>query len=236
MMLVWIVAYGVVCLAADRLDAAAGTLYTFKTAMSILYIGVLVYALRKKNLMYDYGICVGSNWNLKNVAMCFPLTATGAANVFMCVDGYKYVPIIIIVITVLEVFLEELLFRGVLPKLLYKKYHVDSEWTICVLSGALFAILHIANVFGGADIGYTIIQMLTAFGLGVCLCEITFIFGSLIPAAVIHIIINVTSLYGTETVFGITESSIFLVLAAAYTAYGRFMYNLKKKNKEKREL
>lgn len=228
MMLVWIAAYGFVCLAADRLDAAAGTLYTFRIAMSILYIGVLLYTLRKKNLMYDYGICVGSNWNLKNVAMCLPLTAIGAVNVFMCVDGYKYVPIIIIVITVLEVLLEELLFRGVLPQLLYKKYHVDSKWTICVLSGGLFGILHIANVFSGADLGYTMVQVLTAFGLGVCLCEITYIFGSLIPSAVIHIIINVTSEYGTETVFNITELSVFLVLAAAYTAYGRFMYNLQK--------
>lgn len=236
MMLVWIVAYGVVCLVADRLYAVTGTFYTFKIVMSILYIGVLAYTLRKKNLTNDYGICIGSNWNLKNAVMCFPLVAAGAVNVFLCADCYKYVPMKIIVVTVLEVFLEELLFRGVLPKQLYKKYHVDSEWTICVISGVLFGVLHIANIFSGADPGYTMIQVLTACGLGVCLCEITYIFGSLIPAVVIHSIINITSLYGTETELGMTQQSVFLVLAVLYIAYGRFMYNYKKKNKEKRVL
>lgn len=115
------------------------------------------------------------------------------------------------------VFLEEIIFRGIL----YKSIEKDNKKLAVIISSVTFGIGHIVNLFNGADLIPTLVQICYAVALGFLFVTVFDKSKSLIPCIVTHILINSLSVIGTDS----TGISIFLIpiiliiISIGYTAF-----------------
>ena len=85
---------------------------------------------------------------------------------------------------------EEIFFRGFLLDFLAKRGRFSGVfWT-----SILFALLHGLNLLQGADPEYTWMQMIWAFGMGLCYGAATIRMESILPCILAHCAVNVTGL------------------------------------------
>ena len=144
-------------------------------------------------------------------------------------------------------FVEEALYRGFLLSALTGKYEAR------ILQGAasssfLFALMHIVNIYAGATVLYVAVQGLCALAAGFCFAVVACRERSIVPCAVLHAFINITSLGAEEQIvagnvqggadLSSREAVIFTVAAALYLIYGICLYQrgtLQKKEEEEYE-
>ncbi|GEL06413.1 CPBP family intramembrane glutamic endopeptidase [Rummeliibacillus stabekisii] len=79
-------------------------------------------------------------------------------------------------------FAEEIYFRGLILKTLEG---VGIKKAI-IISSCIFGVTHLGNLAGGANIFYTIIQVIFAFTIGIVFAEIFYLTKSLIPVILWH--------------------------------------------------
>ena len=110
------------------------------------------------------------------------------------------------VLCVLPAFSEEMVFRGALTSFLTS----CKTWATCMISGALFALMHM-----------NLSQMLNAFLVGMLLTLMTLRSGSIFPAMLLHFVNNVTTVV-SDLVIGTLQPpvlflnfTLFQVVAAA---------------------
>jgi len=96
---------------------------------------------------------------------------------------------------------EEVAFRGVILTLLLKKY---SEKKAIIIDGLLFGFAHVANIFGGQDIGSTIIQMISATFWGFSFAYMYIKTKSLIPGIIAHYLIDAVNPLFLNVIIGQT--------------------------------
>ncbi len=82
---------------------------------------------------------------------------------------------------------EEVAFRGIILTLLLKKY---SEKKSIIIDGLLFGSMHLLNIIGGADVGFTIIQMIYATTWGFAFAYMYIKTKSLVPCIIAHYLID----------------------------------------------
>ena len=89
-------------------------------------------------------------------------------------------------------FREEVLFRGVVCNAIARKYahSVKGIWLTAIAAGAVFAALHLGNLFHGVALQSALIQTFSAFGTGILFCAIYLRGGSIWVMALIHSTIN----------------------------------------------
>jgi membrane protease YdiL (CAAX protease family) len=88
----------------------------------------------------------------------------------------------VIFLTVAVGFAEEIYFRSLILKTLEDKGVKNA----IIISSLIFGITHIGNIIGGADILYTIIQVIFAFTFGIVFAEIFYLTKSLVPVILWH--------------------------------------------------
>ncbi len=139
--------------------------------VEIIFPIVVIIFLKKKKLLSYYGINSLKKLNYKNLLFCIPMIIIALVNLgFGIYINYSWQQILLISVAMLGVgFSEEILFRSFLIKAMMNK---NSRAAI-LLPSILFGIIHITNLFGGADIVMTILQIIyaTAFAL---MCSIFF--------------------------------------------------------------
>ena len=96
---------------------------------------------------------------------------------------------------------EEVAFRGVILTLLVKKY---SEKKAIIINGVLFGFAHVANIFGGQDIGSTIIQMIYATFWSFSFAYMYIKTKSLIPGIIAHYLIDAVNPLFLNVIIGQT--------------------------------
>ena len=84
---------------------------------------------------------------------------------------------------------EEVFFRGFLLRFLLERCGGQRA---VFISAALFALFHAANFFTAADWGFTALQILSAAAAGLSFAASALVYKSILPAALCHILINVT--------------------------------------------
>lgn len=149
----------------------------------ILYIVLIVFIIKRTRYLNDLYIFKLSN-NLKIYKYCIPLLMIPVINV---IDDYS-LDFNNILLCILAVFMEEIFFRGILIKT-FNHLSLNRSFLI---SSFIFSFYHLTNIFGGLDIIYVFLQVLLSFFLGYHLCFITLKMKSLLPAIVIHFLINIT--------------------------------------------
>lgn len=111
-------------------------------------------------------------------------------------------------------FLEEMIFRGFLFKMM-EKNNVKSA---VIVSSITFGIGHIVNLLNGAELVSTLLQVCYAIAIGYMLVMIFYKSKSIIPCIIFHAIFNSLSIFATGE-SNIISSIILIIMCLAYTLY-----------------
>ena len=113
-------------------------------------------------------------------------------------------------------FLEEIIFRGFLFKMMAK----DNLKSAIIVSSITFGLGHIVNLLNGADLVPTLMQICYAVALGYLFVIIFYKSKSLVPCIATHIVIDVLSVFNVENSLSVYIIPVFLiVVSVGYAIY-----------------
>ena len=118
--------------------------------------------------------------------------------------------------------LEEIIFRGFLFKGMCKTHVVSA----IVVSSVTFGMGHAINLFLGAPVFETILQLIYASAIGFCYTAVFYASGSIIPCIVSHAVVNSTSLFSVEPTYNM---QILMTIIQTMLGVGYGVWLLKKK-------
>ena len=182
------------------------------TVFSIMVL-ILIKSLDK---MSYYGLTKVTNW--KDYLYFIPLILIISTNLWTGINiNNSYSEILFHVLTMLNVgFLEEIIFRGFLFKMMEK----DNVKSAIIVSSITFGIGHIVNLLNGADLVPTLLQISYAISLGFLFVIIFYKSKSLVPCIIAHFLINALSIFRVENEMLEYISAVFLIVVpAAYAIY-----------------
>lgn len=124
--------------------------------------------------------------------------------------------IIFHILTMINVgFIEEIIFRGFLFKMMAK----ENVKRAILVSALTFGIGHIVNLLNGASTIPTLLQICYAVSLGYLFVIIFYKSKSLIPCIITHALINSLSIFNIETKISLYIIPIFLIIVPLLYAY-----------------
>ena len=181
------------------------------TIMSVLLI-MLMFLL--KRIKY-YGITKAKDQ--KKFLYFIPLIIIFSVNLWNGINiNHTKNEIVFHILTMVNVgFLEEIIFRGFLFKMMAK----DNLKTAIIVSSLTFGIGHIVNLLNGAELFSTLMQVCYAFAIGFLFVTIFYKSKSLIPCILAHIFINASSIFKVETNYMLYIVSAFLVISCLGYAF-----------------
>ena len=182
------------------------------TVFSIMVL-ILIKTLDK---MSYYGLTKVTNW--KDYLYFIPLILIVSTNLWTGINiNNSYTEILFHILTMLNVgFLEEIIFRGFLFKMMEK----DNVKSAIIVSSITFGIGHIVNLVNGADLVPTLLQISYAISLGFLFVIIFYKSKSLVPCIIAHFLINALSIFRMENEMLKYVSPVFLIVVpAAYAIY-----------------
>lgn len=218
--IVWIVIYCVLQSLANPLNEKIGVKYSASAIFCILQSVILLFFIRKNNLLERYGLCKSSV-----PARCFlyyvPLFILATGNLWNGVaDNYLLSGAICRIVGMLCVgFIEEVIFRGFLFKAIAK----DNIKSAIIISSVTFGIGHLVNLFNGSgmDLVNNLCQICFAIAVGFLFVTIFYRGGSLLPCIITHSAINTLNTFANEAGFTmekqIIHALIMIVLTVGYT-------------------
>jgi membrane protease YdiL (CAAX protease family) len=113
--------------------------------------------------------------------------------------------------------LEELIFRGLLFKAMYK----DDQKAAIIVGSLTFGMGHIVNLLNGAPLTATLLQIAYATAIGYLFIVIFLKSGSLVPCIIAHCFINGTSRFGRDAgdLFNILTALVLVIVPVAYALW-----------------
>ena len=112
-------------------------------------------------------------------------------------------------------FIEEIIFRGFLFKMMAK----DNVKSAIIVSSITFGIGHIINLFNGADLLPTLMQICYAISIGYLFVIIFYKSKSLIPCIIAHSLTNSLSIFNIDNFVSLYLVPIFLIIAPLVYAF-----------------
>jgi len=182
----------------------------FNTILSLLIISLIIsikrvkfYGLTRSNnpkkFLYFIPLIIISLFNLRN-----GIHINNSSN-----------EIILHILTMINIgFLEEIIFRGFLFKMM-EKNNVKSA---IIVSSITFGIGHIVNLLNGADLIPTLLQVCYAISIGYMLVTVFYKSKSIIPCVIFHGVFNSLSIFATGN-STILSSVILIVICIVYSIY-----------------
>ncbi len=115
--------------------------------------------------------------------------------------------IIFYILTMINVgFIEEIIFRGFLFKMMEK----DNVKIAIIVNAITFGIGHIINLLNGAELIPTLMQICYAFSIGYLFVIIFYRSKSLIPCIITHSLINSLSIFNVDNSMSLYIAPVFL--------------------------
>ena len=182
------------------------------TILSILVITLMIILKRVKY----YGITKVNN--IKKCLFFIPLLLIISVNLWNGINiNNTSSEILFRFLTMINIgFLEEIIFRGFLFKMMAK----DNIKSAIIVSSLTFGIGHIVNLLNGAELIPTLLQICYAISLGYLFVTILIKSKSLIPCIITHILINFLSIFNVDNTNMMYITSIFLVvISIIYSFY-----------------
>ena len=105
-------------------------------------------------------------------------------------------------------FIEEIIFRGFLFKMMAQ----DNIKNAIIVSSVTFGIGHIINLFNGASIIPTLMQVCYAISIGYLFVIIFHKSKSLIPCIITHCLVNSLSIFNIDNFISLYIAPIFLII------------------------
>ncbi len=186
--------------------------FVVNTIFSLFLIGIL---LALKSTSY-YGLTKVKD--SKKYLYFIPLVIIATVNLWNGTNiTNSKTEIIFHILTMINIgFIEEIIFRGFLFKMMEKQ----SVKVAIHVSAITFGIGHIINLLNGADFIPTLMQICYAISIGYLFVIIFYKSKSLIPCIITHCIINSLSIFNIENTISLYVAPVFLViLPLLYTLY-----------------
>ena len=148
--------------------------------------------------------------NLKKYLYFIPLFLIVSVNLWNGININNSVSeIIFYILTMINIgFIEEIIFRGFLFKMMAK----DNIKSAIIVSSVTFGIGHIVNLFNGADLIPTLMQIFYAISIGYLFVIIFYKSKSLVPCIITHSLVNSLSVFNIDNIISIYISPIFLII------------------------
>lgn len=180
------------------------------TIMSIL---VIVLIIRIKRVEY-YGLTKARN--PKKFLYFIPLIIISLFNLRNGINiNNSFSEIIFHILTMLNIgFLEEIIFRGFLFKMMEK----DNVKTAIIVSSITFGIGHIVNLLNGADLLPSLLQVCYAIAIGYMLVMVFYKSKSIIPCILFHGVFNALSIFSNGN-SQIWTTLLLIVMCLCYAVY-----------------
>ncbi len=175
------------------------------TAFSLMLLALILTLKRRKY----YGLTAVKN--IKDYLYFVPLALIVSVNLWGGININNTLDEIIWhIVNMLNIgFIEEIIFRGFLFKMMAR----DNVKLAISVSAITFGIGHILNLFNGADVIYTVMQILYAISIGYLFVIIFYKSGSLIPCIIAHSVMNALSIFNTDNRILFYVTSVFLIIA-----------------------
>jgi len=108
--------------------------------------------------------------------------------------------------------MEEVLFRGIFQNLLYGSFKKYSCFYAIAANSALFGLWHLANLFDGAPLPATLLQVGYSFLIGAMLSTVTLRTGNIWSAVFLHTLFDVGGLLIPQLGNGVFQDGVFWIL------------------------
>jgi len=174
------------------------------TIFSIVLITLMI-MLKKTS---EYGLTKVTN--LKKYLYFIPLFFIISTNLWNGINiNNTTSEIIFYILTMINIgFIEEIIFRGFLFKMMEK----DNVKSAIIISAITFGIGHIINLFNGANLIPTLMQICYAMSAGYLFVIIFYKSKSLVPCIITHSLLNSLSIFNIENTISLYISPIFLII------------------------
>lgn len=182
---------------------------------TLFSINLIILMVRLNRLDY-YGI--NKIKNIKQYLYFIPLFLIISVNLWNGINiNNSMSEIIFYIINMINVgFIEEIIFRGFLFKMMAK----DNVKCAIIVSSITFGIGHIINLLHGAELLPTIMQICSAISIGYLFAIIFYKSKSLIPCIVTHSLINALSIFHIDNnIMLYIESGFLIILPLIYAMY-----------------
>jgi membrane protease YdiL (CAAX protease family) len=130
---------------------------------------------------------------------------------------------------------EEAVCRGMSASYLMRQWKDKNRiLSVIFVSSAIFALIHAFNVFAGAPLGMTGIQIVNAFSIGCFFCALFIRSGSLIPSMVFHTLNDIIAFtdvssigeggaYNSTASISVSDTVIVIILDLIYLGITLFL-------------
>ena len=174
---------------------------------TIFSIGLIILIIILNRTSY-YGLTKLTN--PKKYLYFIPLVLIVSVNLWNGINiNNSKIEIIFHILNMINIgFIEEIIFRGFLFKLIAK----DNVKIAIIVSSVTFGIGHIINLFNGADLVLTIFQVCYAMSIGYLFVIIFYKSKSLIFCIVTHSLVNSLSIFNVDNFLSQYIASIFLII------------------------
>ena len=155
--------------------------------------------------------------DLKKYLYFLPLVLILTVNLWNGINiNGSWKSIVFYILNMLNVgFIEEIIFRGFLFKMMEK----DNLRKAIIVSSITFGVGHIINLFMGAELIPTLLQICYATSIGYLFVTIFYKSKSLVPCIITHSIMNALSLFNVETTKTMYISGVFLIIVPLLYAF-----------------
>ena len=181
----------------------------FKTTIinTIFSIMLIILIVKLKKVKY-YGLTKVNN--IKNYLYFFPLLLIISVNLWNGININNSIDEIVFhILTMINIgFIEEIIFRGFLYKMLAK----DNVKIAILVSSITFGIGHIINLLNGALLLPSIMQICYSISIGYLFVIIFYKSKSIVPCIITHCLVNSLSIFSIENTTYLYISSIFLII------------------------
>lgn len=186
------------------------------TIINTIFSGVLILLIMLLKRKEYYGFTRVKS--IKQYLYFIPLALMVSANLFNGINiNNTTEEIVFHILTMINIgFIEEVIFRGFLFKMMEK----DNLKVAIIVNAITFGIGHIINLFNGADLISTLIQVCYAMCGGYLFVILFYKSKSIVPCIVTHSMINALSIFNIENNVSRFISPIFLIVVSlSYAIY-----------------
>ena len=211
----WIVIYVLAFGNADNLSEVIGAPKLLTVLVGILLSILLWRFLRRNSLAGEYGLCHLQK-RCRDFLYFLPLILISSVNFWngLALQAAGLTILLYILSMFCVAFLEEVIFRGLLFRSLYRQNITMAIW----VSSLTFGFGHIVNLVFGEPVLPTLMQLVYASAIGFCYTAIVYVGGSLLPCILSHAFVNATSIFAPEpdTAHLILTTAIQTILGIGY--------------------
>ncbi len=225
--LIWIAVYAAVSYFAIWLSEIIHIPNSITTVAYVALCSVIILILWKRKKLKYYGFNSLKELNAKNLLYYIPLIVVASVNIWSGIHINDSVPqiLLITICMICVAFIEEVVFRAFLMKALMNK----SSVLAIVVASLLFGVIHLLNVFMGADLVSTLLQVCYAMAFGFMCAAFFYKTDNIIPCIICHGVGNALDIFLPKDLSVTMQCVGCIAIVVLGVSYGVYLLTTKNK-------